>query len=85
MQFELGKVLIHALHLNDSARSLGSGVDRHERIGEGLMGMEAFRSLVNRKEFAGLPAVLETQPLPEDEGRYRSQVKLLKSLREGVR
>jgi deoxyribonuclease-4 len=85
MQFELGEVLIHALHLNDSARPLGSGVDRHARIGEGLMGTEAFHSLMNRKEFSGLPAVLETQPLPEDEGRYRSQIELLKSLREGVR
>lgn len=81
---QMGLTLIKAVHLNDSARELGSGVDRHARIGEGLLGKKAFSLLLARREFRRLPAVLETAPLPDDEGRYRPQVDLLLRLREAA-
>ena len=55
---------VEAVHLNDSKKELGSRVDRHEQIGQGQIGLEAFRCLMNDKRFAHLPMVLET---PKDE------------------
>ena len=74
---EVGLEAVRAFHLNDSARELGSGVDRHARIGEGFIGRKGFRELVGREEFSSLPGILETEPLPVDKGRYRPQVDLL--------
>jgi deoxyribonuclease-4 len=53
-------------HLNDSKKPLGSRVDRHEHIGQGCLGLEPFRRLVNDPRFRGLPMLLET---PKTEGR----------------
>jgi deoxyribonuclease IV len=47
-------------HLNDSKRELGSHVDRHEHIGKGKIGLEAFRLLLNDPRFRNHPMVLET-------------------------
>lgn len=78
---EAGTGPIMAFHINDSARALGSGIDRHARIGEGLMGMDGFKTLLGLVEFRGCPAILETQPLPVPRGRYKDQVDILKGLR----
>jgi deoxyribonuclease-4 len=51
-------------HLNDSKRPLGSRVDRHAHIGEGHVGLAAFRRLLRDRRFAGLPMLLETEKLP---------------------
>jgi deoxyribonuclease-4 len=51
---------LRVLHLNDSKRPLGSRVDRHAHIGEGCIGLEAFRRLVNDRRLRGLPMLLET-------------------------
>jgi deoxyribonuclease-4 len=51
---------IRAFHLNDSKRELGSRVDRHEHIGKGHLGREAFRNILNDKRFAGIPMYMET-------------------------
>jgi deoxyribonuclease-4 len=51
---------LRVLHLNDSRRALGSHVDRHEHIGQGFVGIDAFRRLVNDRRFRGLPMLLET-------------------------
>jgi deoxyribonuclease-4 len=51
---------VKAFHLNDSKRELGSRVDRHEHIGRGKLGLEAFRHLVNDSRFAKTPMYLET-------------------------
>jgi deoxyribonuclease IV len=56
---------IKAIHLNDSQKDLGSRVDRHAHIGEGCIGLEGFRALVNDQRFAELPMILET-PKGED-------------------
>jgi deoxyribonuclease-4 len=52
---------VRAFHLNDSKRELGSRVDRHEHIGKGHLGREAFRNILNDPRFAALPMYLETR------------------------
>lgn len=51
---------IHFFHLNDSKKSCGSRVDRHEHIGEGHIGLEGFRCLLNDPRFRNHPMALET-------------------------
>ena len=51
---------LRAIHTNDSKKPLGSRVDRHEHIGRGHLGLDAFRRLVNDPRLAGLPMLLET-------------------------
>jgi len=53
-------------HMNDSKRPLGSRVDRHEHIGDGCLGLEPFRRIVNDRRFRHLPMLLET---PKAEGK----------------
>jgi deoxyribonuclease IV len=56
----IGVERIKALHVNDSQKDLGSRVDRHTHIGEGCVGIEGFRALVNDPRFADVPMILET-------------------------
>jgi deoxyribonuclease-4 len=58
---QIGVDRIRAWHLNDSKKPLGSRVDRHEHIGEGFLGMEPFRHIVNDPRFADVPMYLETE------------------------
>jgi deoxyribonuclease-4 len=62
---------LRAFHLNDSKRPLGSRVDRHEHIGAGFVGLDAFRRIVNDRRFARLPMLLET---PKGEGKARGPI-----------
>ena len=57
---------LKAFHLNDSKKPLGSRVDRHEHIGQGHLGLEPFRRIVNDRRFRDLPMLLET---PKAEGK----------------
>jgi deoxyribonuclease IV len=75
----LGLGRLRAIHLNDSKRELGSRVDRHEHIGQGLLGLEAFRLLLNDPRFSGLPMVLETEKGP-DLAEDRENLAILRSL-----
>ena len=54
-----------AFHLNDSKKELNCRVDRHEHIGQGMLGEKAFERLLNDKNFDHLPMVLETPKDPE--------------------
>ncbi len=54
-------------HLNDSKKGLGSHVDRHEHIGQGELGLEPFRMLLNDSRFKSVPKVLETPKGDNDE------------------
>ena len=56
----VGRKHLVALHLNDSKTPLGSRVDRHEHIGKGQIGLEAFRYIMNEPHLAKIPKVLET-------------------------
>jgi deoxyribonuclease-4 len=57
---------LHAIHINDSKKELDSHVDRHEHIGQGKIGDEAFELLMNDSRFFDIPKILET-PKGEDE------------------
>jgi deoxyribonuclease IV len=56
----IGIAQVRLIHANDSKKELGSRVDRHEAIGKGCIGPEAFRSLLSDQRFAGVPVILET-------------------------
>ena len=56
----IGRERLAALHLNDSKTALGSRVDRHEHIGKGRIGLDAFRFIMREKRFGSIPKVLET-------------------------
>jgi deoxyribonuclease-4 len=68
-----------AFHLNDSKKEFNSRVDRHEHIGKGQIGVEAFRLLLNDKRFWGLPMCLET-PKGPDLKEDQENLSLLRSL-----
>jgi deoxyribonuclease-4 len=74
----IGLEKLKAFHLNDSKTPLGSRKDRHEHIGSGHIGIEAFRMIVNDERLQGIPMVLET---PGDEADFIRNLQLLKSLR----
>ena len=75
----LGLDQIRAFHLNDSKGTLGSHLDRHEAIGEGEIGLEGFRQLINDSRFCGLPMVLET-PKGKDGAEDRHNLATLRGL-----
>jgi len=75
---EVGLEHLKAFHLNDSLVAFDSKRDRHANIGEGHIGLEPFRWLVNDKRFAALPGYLET-PV-ESEADYAKELALLRSL-----
>lgn len=61
MESTFGLNRIKAFHLNDSKKEFGSRKDRHEHIGEGEMGLEPFRLLLNDVRFQEIPMYLETE------------------------
>lgn len=73
----IGLDRLKALHLNDSKNPLGAHKDRHEKIGEGYIGKDAFRRIVNHPALKDLPMFLET---PNELPGYAEEIKLLKSL-----
>ena len=70
---------IKAIHLNDSMNPLGSKKDRHQKIGQGFLGLEAITRIINHPELKDLPFFLET---PNEIDGYAEEIKLLKSLRK---
>jgi deoxyribonuclease-4 len=72
----IGRDYLLAVHVNDSKVGLGSRKDRHDSIGRGLLGMEAFRLLMNDPRFDDRPLILETI----DDTLWESEIKLLYSL-----
>ena len=74
----IGLGRLKAIHTNDSMNVLGSHKDRHEKIGKGKIGLDAFRRIVNHPLLRDLPFYLET---PCDLQGYRDEIALLKSLR----
>lgn len=57
----IGLDRLRAVHLNDARKELGSRVDRHAHIGEGEIGLDGFRALLNDPHLSGLPGILETE------------------------
>jgi deoxyribonuclease-4 len=75
----IGLEKLQAIHLNDSKKELGSRVDRHEHIGQGQIGLEAFRLIMNDLRFVNVPKLLETSG---DLKKFKENLDLLKSLVE---
>jgi deoxyribonuclease-4 len=75
----VGLEQIVAFHLNDSKTDLGSHVDRHAHIGQGKIGREGFRHIVNDPRFRKLPGCLET-PKSKDLHEDRKNLAVLRSL-----
>ena len=74
----IGFEYLKGMHLNDAMKILGSHVDRHMPLGEGMIGMECFRYIMQDARFDGIPLILETP----DEQRWPEEIALLKSLAE---
>ncbi len=75
----VGLERLKALHLNDCKGNLGERKDRHEHIGQGTIGLEGFRHLLNDPRLDGLPAFLET-PKSDDLHEDRENLAVLRSL-----
>jgi len=73
----IGLERLKVFHLNDSKTPLGSHIDRHEHIGEGMIGLKAFELLVNDERFKNHPMILET---PGGEKYYEHNLKVLRGL-----
>ncbi len=73
----MGARSVLAFHLNDARAPLASGLDRHEHIGKGRIGLGAFRRLLNDRRFAGVPMVLET---PKDGDADKKNLRTLRRL-----
>ena len=80
---EFNKVIgiqrLKVFHVNDSIKDLGSRVDRHQHIGEGKIGIEGFRLLMNDSRWVKIPKILET-PKEEGTAKDRKNLKVLKNL-----
>lgn len=70
-----------AFHLNDARAGLGSGLDRHHHIGQGEIGLRAFRFLVNHPRLGGLPMVLETPKHGDGDARNLATLRALRRRR----
>lgn len=66
---------LKGMHLNDAMKILGSRVDRHMPLGEGMIGMECFRYIARDERFDGIPLILETP----DETRWSEEIARLKA------
>lgn len=75
----IGLDKLRAIHLNDDKNPIGSHKDRHEKIGEGSIGTEAFARIINHPALRDLPFFLET---PNELPGYKKEIALLRSLRK---
>lgn len=73
----IGLDRLKAIHLNDSKNLFASHKDRHEKIGEGSIGIEAIARIINHPKLKGIPFFLET---PNELDGYAKEIELLKGL-----
>ena len=73
---EIGLSRLRALHLNDSKNPLASHKDRHERLGEGYLGIETFYHIIEHPALRGLPMILET---PNELPGYAAEIACLRA------
>lgn len=76
----IGLDRLKVIHVNDAKKPLGSRVDRHEHIGDGELGSEAFRALLHEPRLLHIPIILET---PEAEKMHPVNLQRLKALMNG--
>ncbi|MBU6389146.1 deoxyribonuclease IV [Patescibacteria group bacterium] len=78
-QTRFGLAALRCLHLNDSKGDFASNKDRHENIGDGSLGLEAFRHIVNHPKLQTVPMVMEV-PGIENKGPDRENLQRLQAL-----
>jgi deoxyribonuclease-4 len=71
----IGSEYLKGMHINDSKPPLGSSVDRHHSLGEGEIGLDAFRFIMNDERMDDIPLVLETI----DSTIWKQEIELLYS------
>lgn len=76
----LGLDNVRVIHANDSKGGLGSHVDRHQNIGEGCIGLEGFRRILNHPKLRSKAFILET---PNENGEHKKDIEALKGLSNG--
>ena len=79
----IGKGRLAAVHANDSKRPCGSGVDRHDNIGEGFIGESGFATIMGHPAFRDVPFLLEV-PGFEGKGPDQRNIDILKTIRQQV-
>ena len=81
LQEKMGVCLdrLYAVHLNDSMNPLGAHKDRHQKIGQGYIGLEALKAVVRHPVLKQLPFILET---PNDDAGYAAEIALLRKAAE---
>lgn len=75
----IGLDRLKAIHLNDSMNPLSAHKDRHEKIGQGHLGLEAITRIINHPALKELPFILET---PNDDEGYTNEIAMLRKLRK---
>lgn len=76
---KIGLEKVYAIHINDSMKEFASNKDRHEKIGEGTIGLEAIGRFINHEAFKNIPMSLET---PNDDEGYMEEIIKLKNWKE---
>lgn len=76
----IGLDRLKAIHINDSKNPFASHKDRHEKIGDGSIGLEAFERIINHPKLKDLPFFLETPQ--EDLAGYAKEIEILKGLKK---
>ncbi|KRH95221.1 Major apurinic/apyrimidinic endonuclease/3'-repair diesterase AM153 [Pseudoloma neurophilia] len=74
----IGLKYVKAMHLNDSMVEINTKKDRHEQIGKGYIGKDAFKFIMQDKRLVAIPKILETP----DETKYKEEIALLKKFAE---
>jgi deoxyribonuclease-4 len=75
----IGFEFLKAMHLNDSKKTLGSRVDRHESLGKGEIGLEGFYFIMQDERFDDIPLILETP----NRDRWLEEIKMLYEMADG--
>ena len=73
----IGLDKLKVIHFNDTLKELGSKKDRHEKIGEGVLGIETFKKFVNDERLKDIPIILET---PNDLDGYKKEIEMIRNL-----
>lgn len=73
----IGLDRLKAIHINDSMNPIGSHKDRHQKIGEGTLGLETFAKIINHPQLRELPFFLET---PNELDGYAKEIDILKKM-----
>lgn len=73
----IGLDKLKVIHFNDTLKELGSKKDRHEKIGEGVLGIETFKKFINDERLKDIPIILET---PNDLDGYKKEIEMIRNL-----